>query len=192
MYWNLLIVFQQFNTNFNPGSREIFTLNDYSAHFPKEVEIKLHKKGYFLIVIGGGITGDIQTNNTDYHRPLKSHYRENEMTLMVDQLKEDPNKIPSPTRNDMMNLFNDAWNQAYDQVDNVNVFKKNMVTIALDGSEDVLASRKLMDLVGKEMIEFRDKLLKSEPVTSLKELRKLMIEPEGVKYKHNHDGPAAP
>ena len=36
-----------------------------------------------------------------------------------------------------------------------------MKTIALDGSEDHLASKKLMDLVGTEMKQFCEELMKS-------------------------------
>ena len=55
----------------------------------------------------------------------------------------------------MMNMFQKSWNETYAKVNNENVFKKNMITIALDGSEDHLASKKLMDLVGTEILEFQ-------------------------------------
>ena len=42
-----------------PQNRDVFTLDDYSAHLPPSVEKALFAKGYFLVVIGGGITGDI-------------------------------------------------------------------------------------------------------------------------------------
>ena len=58
-----------------------------------------------------------------------------------------------------------------------------MITLALDGSEDHLASRKLMDLIGKEMLEFRENLLSSKPAATLKELRAQIIKPEGVQMK---------
>ena len=57
-----------------------------------------------------------------------------------------------------------------------------MITLALDGSEDHLASRKLFDLVGQEMLAYREELMKGPPPATLKELRKLIIPPEGVKY----------
>ena len=50
-------------TAFAPEKRRVFTLDDYSAHLPKKVEDAFYKKGYFLIVIGGGITGDLLVNN---------------------------------------------------------------------------------------------------------------------------------
>ena len=43
-----------------------------------------------------------------------------------------------------------------------------MITIALDGSEDHLASKKLMDLVGTEILEFQKMLLESKPVSTLR------------------------
>ena len=52
------------------------------------------------------------------------------------------------------------------KVNNENVFKTNMITIALDSSEDHLVSKKLMDLVGTEMLEFRKKLLEKKPVST--------------------------
>ena len=51
----------------------------------------------------------------------------------------------------MMDMFNNAWQEVYDRIDNVDAYKKNMISIALDGSEDHLASKKLMDLVGEDV-----------------------------------------
>ena len=62
-------------TAFAPQERCIFTLDDYSAHLSPEVEAALNRKGYFFIAIGGGITGDVQVNDTAYHMPLKAAYR---------------------------------------------------------------------------------------------------------------------
>ena len=116
---------------------------------PPEVEEAFRKKGYFLIVIGGGITGDIQVNNTSYHRQAKAAYRNHEMKLMLEMLEKDPIKIPTPTRVQMMQMFQESWNETCANVNNEFVFKTKMITLALDGSEDHLASRKVMDLIGK-------------------------------------------
>ena len=96
---------------------------------------------------------------------------------MVKLLKANPDKIPAPSRNQMMELFDNSWKTVYDRIDNVLVFKRNMITLKLDGSEDHLASRKLMDLVGKEMVQFREHLLKSKSCTTLKQLCKKIIPP---------------
>ena len=51
--------------HFTPEKRRIFTLDNYSAHLVRELEEAFFKKGYFLIIIiGEGITGDIQVNDT--------------------------------------------------------------------------------------------------------------------------------
>ena len=58
----------------------------------------------------------------------------------------------------------------YDKIDNVDKYSENIITIALDGSQDHLVKKKLMDLAGKEMLAFREELLKLKPVSSLKKL----------------------
>ena len=83
----------------------------------------------------------------------------------------------------MMNMFQKSWNETCAKMNNEYVFKTNMITIALDGSEDHLASKKLMDSVGTEMLELRKKLLESKPVSTLKELPLQMVKSEGVRMK---------
>ena len=100
---------------------------------------------------------------------------------MLDQLKKNPGKIPQQSRDEMMDMFNNTWQEEYDRIDNVDTYKKNMITVALDGSEDHLAGKKLMDLVGEELLAFREELLKSEPVSSLKTPKKQITPPEGMR-----------
>ena len=50
----------------------IYVLNDYSVHNMPEIKAALLKKGYFFVRIGGGITGGIQINDTDFNSPLKA------------------------------------------------------------------------------------------------------------------------
>ena len=54
----------------------------------------LFKKGYVFVIIGGGITGDIQINDTNCHRGLKKHYRDFEMKLMLENSKKIQLKFP--------------------------------------------------------------------------------------------------
>ena len=49
-------------------------------------------------------------------------------------------------------MFQKFWNETCAKVNNENVFKTNMITIAFDGSEDHLESKKLMDLDGTETL----------------------------------------
>ena len=87
----------------------------------------------------------------------------------------------------MMNMFQKSWNKICAKVNNENVFKTNRVKIVLDSSEDHLASKNHMDLVGTEMLEFRKKLLESEPVSILRELQIQMIKSEGVRMKGSNN-----
>ena len=80
---------------FTEQSFAIYVLGDFSIHLMPEVRQALLKKGYVFIIIGGGITGDIQINVTNCHRDLKKHYRDLVMKLMLEQLEKDPVKIPS-------------------------------------------------------------------------------------------------
>ena len=114
------------------------------------------------------------------------------MKLMLEMLEKDPIKIPTPTCDQMMQMFQESWNKTCANVINEYVFKTNMITLALDSSKDHLASRKLMDLTGKETLEFREKLLSSKPVATLKELRAQMIKPEGVRMKGQTANDKAP
>ena len=50
-----------------PNRYNIFTPKNYAKG--KEA---LLKRGYVPVIIGGGLTGDIQINDTDLHSPLKA------------------------------------------------------------------------------------------------------------------------
>ena len=89
----------------------IYVLDDYAVHLQDEIRAALLTRGYILVIIGSGVTGDIQVNDTHYHAPLKAHYREMEMSLMLDKLKENPNKIPTPSRDEIMAMTVDAINK---------------------------------------------------------------------------------
>ena len=78
---------------FTPKNYAVYVLDDYSVHQP-EVKEALLKRGYVPIIIGGGVTEDIQIKDTDIHRPLKEKCQALEQQLMIDQLKADPKRIP--------------------------------------------------------------------------------------------------
>ena len=88
---------------FSEQSFAVYMLDDYSVHLMLEVRQALSKKGYVLVIIGGGITDYIQISDTNCHRDLKKH-RDLEMKLMLEQFEKDPIKIPSPFRNEMMSM----------------------------------------------------------------------------------------
>ena len=140
------------------------------------------KKGYVYIGIGGGITGDIQINDTDIHAPLKKKYRELEQELMICQLRADPKKIPQPSRDDMMKMLVESV-QSID-VDIPARYKALWLTSALDGSEDYLVSERIMSLVGEELKAFRTELMQTASVKQLKDLLKLITPPKGVSRRN--------
>ena len=72
----------------------------YSVHLNPAVSEALYKKGYTDVHIGGGITGDIQTNDTARHHRLKAIYHEKEQELMLAKLHAHPGKVPSLSRDD--------------------------------------------------------------------------------------------
>ena len=49
-----------------------------NIYFIHQVQEALYLKGYILVCLGGGITGDVQTNDTAMHKLLKGTYREKE------------------------------------------------------------------------------------------------------------------
>ena len=96
----------------------------------------------------------------------------------------------------MMDMSHNAWDEVYTKTDSVDAYKNTMMTLAFDGSEDHLASKKLIDLVSKEMLArrlsemFREDLTK--PVSTLKESKNLIASPEWVrreKQRKNFDEP---
>ena len=93
----MLAKISNLTNRYNPFTIENFgtyVLDDYSVHLMPKVKAGLLKQGYILVGIGGGVTGDIQINDTVIHSPLKKKYRELEQQLMIAQLRSDPTKIP--------------------------------------------------------------------------------------------------
>ena len=123
-----------------------------------EIKEALLKRGYVPVIIGGGVTGDIQINDTDLHHPLKAKYRDLEQKYMLDQLRADPKNIPQPNRNDIMRMLVESFDSL--EIDVVNRFKALWATNALDGSEDYLVWERIITLVGDQLKEFPDKLMK--------------------------------
>ena len=140
------------------------------------------KKGYILVIISGGITGDIQISDKNCHRGFKNHYRDLEMKLILEQLEKDPIKIPSPLRNEMMSMLLEAWETL--ECDTKREFKSLFVTNTLDWSEDYLVPDKLFALIGDEIIE----LMSQNSVKTLVEVIRNLLPPKGIRRKVNVEG----
>ena len=127
------------------------------------------------MILRGGITGDLQVKDTDLHHPLRESYREKEAALMIEKLRENPDKIPSPSRDEIMKMCKAALEETIVKVDVSDAFKRNGLTIKLDDSEDHLVSSKLKALVWDEMKEFHSVLLSKPHPSALKKLEEVMI-----------------
>ena len=68
-------------------------------------------KSRLLLFFDGGIAGD-DDNDTDYHQLQKNVYCEKEMWMVLQELEEIPGKIPSSTKNEMMEMFDTTWYEA--------------------------------------------------------------------------------
>ena len=127
-----------------------------------------------------------QINDTHYHPPLKAKYRELEQKLMLEKLTKDKIKIPSTSRDEIINMVCEAMKSV--SVDNEKAFKSLFITNKLDGSEDYEVSDKIMDLVGTPFKEFREKLMKEKSPRNLQELFKKITPPKGVHCKSRIEG----
>lgn len=161
----------------------IYVLDDYSVHIMPEVKAALLKRGYIYVGIGGGVTGDIQINDTDMHAPLKKKYRQLEQELMMKQLESDPKKIPQPTRDDMMRMLVESVNTL--DVDFQASYKALWLTSALDGSEDYLVRESIMAMVGEDLKKFRSELMKTKSPKNIKTLAQSITPPKGVRRKND-------
>ena len=160
----------------------ICVLDNYALHIMLEVKKLLWERSYVLIIIGGGITGYVQKNDTHVHRALNREYRHLETELMLSMLQKNNVKIPSPSRDDMMKMIATAWNKL--NVDYIRAFKTLFVTNSLDGSKDYLVSDRLFKLNGDSMVSFQKKFIESLIPASLSAVVKKLIPPKGIKRKN--------
>lgn len=120
-------------------------------------------------------------NDTHLHGPLKRRFRQSEMNLMIEQLEKDPNKIPSPSRDEMMEMMMEAVRTM--NIDGNSAFKSLFLTNALDGSEDYLVSERIFGLIGDQIIKFRKELMEKEYPGTFNELLKSITPPKGIHRK---------
>jgi hypothetical protein len=180
---NILKFIEKLRPN-NPNDArtwKILTLDDYSVHLHESVSRAALEKGYIPVIYGGGITGDLQVNDTHIHHLLKSLYRRKEAALLLSLLQICRNKIPTPSRHDQAEMICESWSEL--TVNLQMAYKNNFLTNALDGSEDCFVSRSLWRLVGNEIVQFRQHL-KLTPPKSIQEMLSSITKPEGTRHPH--------
>ena len=84
----------------------------------------------------------------------------------------------------MMDMCVRAIKKVTADIDTKKAFKTLFVTNALDGSEDYLVKDSIMQLVGTEMLKFREDLMKQKAPKSLKDMLKTITPPKGIKRKN--------
>ena len=160
---------------------QLMLLDDYSVHVTSEVRQELLKRGYVLVVLGGGITGDVQINDTHLHHRLKSVYRKKETELMMEQLEARPDRVPSPSRDDVMAMLQDSLSAL--NFDVLGALKENFIANALDGSEDLLVRDKIFSMIGADITEFRQQLMEAPIRRQMKQMLATITPPDGVRRK---------
>ena len=127
----------------------IYALDDYAAHLMPEIRKALYERGYILILMGGGITGFIQANDTDLYKRLKDVYCEEEINLMLKMLDANKSKIPCLNQQNMIKMLRSSWDAI--TADFSEVLKKLFSTTMLDGSEVYLVLDERFSILGSEM-----------------------------------------
>ena len=90
---------------FSHSNFAIYVLHNYTVDLMPKVRKTLWDRGYILLIIGRGITGFVQVNDTHLHKQLKNECRKKESALMLEKLTKDPQKARSPDRSEMMSLL---------------------------------------------------------------------------------------
>ena len=81
-------------------------------------------------------------------------------------------------RDEMMVMLSKSWENL--TIDNERTFKSLFVTNAFDGSEDHLVSDKLYQLIGPQMLQFRETLMKPKAPKTLQQLLRQLIQQKGI------------
>ena len=126
--------------SFGGGSWGIILCDAYRAHMADAI-IRLAWQYKFVVVfVGGGATGVVQVNDTHLHGPLSRDYLDREMTCMFEAMQVDPNGSPGRTRYQCLFDLMTVWKREALHRRSSEGFLDNMLSNALDGSEDHKAS----------------------------------------------------
>ena len=170
---------------FSHANFAIYVLDDNAVHLMPEVRKALWDRGYVLVIIGGGIMGFVQVNETHLHKKLKSEYKIKESALILEKLTKDPNQVPALDRGEMMSLLVESEKAV--ELDANTAFKSVWVTNCPDGFEDYLVND-ILTLVGDSMRQFRNEMTAKPPPKTIKEVIRSLIPPKGTKRGKNTEG----
>ena len=119
----------------------IMMCDAYAGHEESSLRRLCWARGYILIKHGGGTTGAMAVNDTDLHMELSRQYQDLEQAAAWADLELRPNGCPSRSRADCVADISAIWRQPGLHQRAAAGFTRNLLTNALDGSEDHLASQ---------------------------------------------------
>jgi len=125
----------------------ILTADDYKCHKDPRVFELCWSRGYFLVLLGGGITGAVQICDTHLHLPLSLKYQNAEMAFLAELMDLDPAGLPLMNRCDCVReLIAIYGNPALHAKVARAGTRDNMFTLPLNGTGKHLANRVLREL----------------------------------------------
>ena len=122
------------------GRWRILMCDAYRAHLQEALVRLAWRQKYVVVFVGGGATGVVQVNDTHLHGPLSAAYVELEQADMFYKLHSNPDGCPTRSREACLRDLALAWKRGNMHLRSSEGFLQNMLTNALDGSEDHVAS----------------------------------------------------
>lgn len=119
----------------SPRDAIVVVLDWYKPHLDSKVAELLHGNNHGLLLIGGGITGDVQVGDTHRHGPYTKRYRERENNESNSALRLRPKSMPVSTRQAVLERAADAWADMT-HTGLAREWAQNGILNALDGTED--------------------------------------------------------
>jgi hypothetical protein len=116
----------------------ILLCDAYKPHADEAVRRLCWNRGYIVVLHGGGTTGVLQVPDTHMHSLLSREYQELEMRDLVTRMQLEPSKLPLRIREDCMRDLVTVYTRGHLHRQTSLGFTHNMLTSALDGSEDHL------------------------------------------------------
>ena len=121
------------------GRRVVYLLDWFAPHLDESLDAMVRAVGHAILRIGGHLTGMVQVEDTHAHGPMTKHYKKRESLEALEQLQIRPDRLPSTTRQTVLDRALDSWN-AVDHGNCSQGFVSNGIANSLDGSEDHLLS----------------------------------------------------